>query len=59
MRDEMYIPVKKVRFSLREPTEEPKTWEEWLIHISAFCVECRKTEIPEKVWNDYLKLKGD
>jgi hypothetical protein len=59
LRDEMYIPLKNVRFSMRDNSDDPKTWQDWLLHLSAYCPDCRKPEIPENVWNDYLKIKGD
>lgn len=55
----MYLPLKSVRFSMRNNYDDPKTWQDWLLHISNYCPECRKPQIPENVWNDYLKLKGD
>lgn len=55
----MYIPLKNVRFSMRDNSDDPKNWQDWLLHISKFCPECRKPEIPQNVWNDYLKIKGD
>ena len=55
----MYIPLKNVRFSMRDNFDDPKTWQDWLLHLSAYCPDCRKPEIPENVWNDYLKFKGD
>ena len=42
---------------MRDNFDDPKTWQDWLLHLSAYCPDCRKPEIPENVWNDYLKIK--
>jgi hypothetical protein len=59
LKDELYIPLKASRFKITKDLDNPKTWQDWLLHISAFCVNCRKPEIPEKCWDNYLKLKGE
>lgn len=57
-KDEMYGPAKKNVFRSARKIEEPASWEEWLLHISSNCPDCRLSEIPEKCIADYQKLKG-
>ena len=55
----MYVPYKATRFRLNKEVKEPETWEDWILHISTHCQNCRISVIPEKCWDNYLKLKGD
>jgi hypothetical protein len=57
LRDEMYIPFKNYRFRFKD-ISKPVTWEDWLVHVSSHCDECRLKEIPDSCWINYLKLKG-
>ncbi len=59
LRDEMYVPFKATRFRLNKEVKDPETWEDWILHISTHCQNCRISVIPEKCWDNYLKLKGD
>ena len=46
----------RVRFVERE--NELKTWEDWVLHISTHCENCRIKEIPVKCMENLNKLKG-
>ena len=45
-----------MRFTERKT--ELKTWEDWLLHISAHCENCRLKEIPVKCLENLNKIKG-
>lgn len=56
---ELYIPAhasKRLRFA--NSSKEMRTWEDWLLHMSSNCDNCRLKEIPVKCFEDYKKLKG-
>lgn len=55
----MYIPFKASRFRLNKDNSKPESWEDWILHISTHCPKCRIPEIPEKCWDNYLRLKGE
>lgn len=56
MKDELYTPAKSNKFRLSNVPEKPKTWEEWILHISSNCDECRLKDIPESCQKDFEKL---
>jgi hypothetical protein len=58
-KDELYIPI-NTRTSMRftERKTELKTWQDWLIHISSHCENCRIKEIPVKCLENLNKIKG-
>lgn len=57
-KDEMYIPKVKDYFRVAKKVEEPKTWEDWLMHLASNCENCRMKTPPESCYKDYDKLKG-
>ena len=58
-KDEMYIPAHaKTRMRFANSSKEFRTWEDWLLHISSNCPDCRIKEVPVKCMDDYNKLKG-
>lgn len=46
----------RIRFVERE--NELKTWEDWILHVSTHCENCRLKEIPVKCMENLNKLKG-
>jgi hypothetical protein len=46
-----------MRFS--NSSKELRTWEDWLLHMSSNCEDCRLKEVPVKCLEDYNKTKGD
>lgn len=56
MKDQLYTPAGRNKFRISKLPEKPKTWEEWICHISCHCENCRLTEIPETCQKDFEKL---
>lgn len=52
-----YGPVAKNIFRTIKTDKVPKTWDEWIIHISTNCEKCRLQSIPTKCLEDYNNLK--
>ena len=58
-KDEMIIPAgAKTRMRFANSSKEMRTWEDWLLHLSSNCEDCRLKEIPSKCMDDYKKAKG-
>jgi hypothetical protein len=57
-RDEMYHPPVKNIFRTVRKSEVPRTWEEWILHLSTNCENCRLPYIPSSCEKDLEKLKG-
>ncbi len=58
-KDELYLPAKaqsKMRFANKR--QEMTSWEDWLLHCSSNCEDCRLKEVPVKCIENYKKLKG-
>ena len=55
--NELYAPPTRNLFKFSKMVEIPRTWEEWLIHISNNCEDCRLKAIPTKCIEDFNRLK--
>jgi hypothetical protein len=55
-KEELFMPGLKHRFQFSKK-KELKTWEDYIIHISTNCEECRIKEIPESCLEDYKRQK--
>lgn len=59
-KDELYLPARvKSRMRFSNSSKELRTWEDWLLHMSSNCEDCRIKEIPVKCLEDFNKNKGD
>ena len=58
LKDELYLPGLKHRYQFSRPKKEQlKTWDDYVLHLSTNCEECRIKEIPESCMEDYKKHK--
>ncbi len=56
-KEELYLPGLKYRTSLSMRRKDLKSWDDWVIHISTHCYDCREKQIPESCMEDYKRLK--
>jgi len=55
---DLYSPMAKNLFKTIKEDKVPSTWEEWILHLSTHCDECRLPAVPTKCVEDYEKLKS-
>jgi hypothetical protein len=55
----MYHPMAKNPFRMAKRQKEiPNTWEDWILHVSSNCEECRLPYTPSSCLKDLDNLKG-
>ena len=56
-KDELYLPSMKNGYKFSRKEKTLKTWEDWIIHVSTHCENCRLKEVPESCELDRLKYR--
>jgi len=47
----------KMRFKIARNNQQPKTWDDWVHHLSTNCENCRLKAVPESCEADRLRGK--
>ena len=58
LKNELYAPAFKNPYKIPRKDKKPITWDDWLVHLSSNCENCRLKEIPSSCVKDYEKLKS-
>ena len=57
-KDELFLPGLKYRYQFSRPEKKVlKTWDDYILHISTHCEECRVKDVPESCLEDYKRHK--
>lgn len=57
-KDELYSPPTRNMFKISNIKNVPRTWDEWLTHLSSHCEKCRLNDPPTSCLTDLNKLRG-